>query len=143
MDVKIAVALEDLARVPESVRGLLLSGRLDLENPIHHVGEPRAEPVPAVEFTCDALEAAMAVDVMRGWDAKVDDEPTRAYVRALRPGAAWRKVPGHLQLTVIVNGQPVLNRAALVVPEDSLEDAREAAVVVPVKRGVSAATRPG
>lgn len=129
---KLAVALEDLTRLPEEVRTSMLAGRLDVEHPIAHIGEPRLRKIAALEFCCDLLDAASIIDVMRSWDAQSANEPTRAYIKNDEPDAAWRKIPGNMQLTLVVGNEVVLNNLALAIREESTNAAREVAEAMPV-----------
>lgn len=130
----LSIALEDLARVPADKRAQMFFGRLDYENPISHAGEARNESVPALEFTCPLMEAAAIIDLLRSWDAQANDKPTRAFVRAERVGAAWRKIPGHVALTLLRGDEVVVNRAALVIPETSTSAARDVAEAMPLRK---------
>lgn len=130
----LAIALEDLARVPAEKRTSMFHARLDFNNPIGHVGEARNESVPALEFICPLLEAATIIDILRAWDAKANDKPTRAFVRAQRVGAAWRKIPGNAALTLMRGDVVELNRAALVIAETSTSAARDVAEAMPIRK---------
>ena len=96
--------ITDTDRVPETIRDMLLGGKLDLANAIR-VDPSRFDEV-AVEFTCDLLTAACICDTLRQHDRTARQHPTRVYVRK---ATAWNKVPGDAKLALVKGEKLFLN----------------------------------
>lgn len=117
---RIAVNIVDLSRVDETIRQLLLAGKVDRSAVIRT--DPDRPDEAAVAFSCDALTAACICDTIRDHDRRVGDHPTRAYVQ--RAGGAWVKLPREAMLSRVVGGQPVLDPS--IFPESVKPSGRDA-----------------
>lgn len=100
---RLAVNLCDLDRVDSSIRGMLLSGKLNLQALIR-MDRDRPDET-AVAFSCDLLTAATCCDVLRGHDLRAGDYPTRVYLFR----QSWSKLPGSTVLTLVNDGKVFLN----------------------------------
>lgn len=100
-----AVNLFDLTNllVPEA-RAMLFKDRLDVGEVIRV--DPNRPDETAVRFTCDLLTAMTCVDVARAACRKTGDPPIRAY---LFRSKAWTRLPLEQPLTVMIDGECVLN----------------------------------
>lgn len=104
---KLAINLFDLDRIEPSLRGPLLSSRLDLNRPIRTNWDRAASTTDeaAVVFICDLLTAAVVCDTIRSHDRKAGDFPTRLYIQR----KTWARIPSHIVLTELVDGKCKLN----------------------------------
>jgi hypothetical protein len=98
------VNLADLDRVEPLVRGSMLHGKLDLAGAV--LVDRNRPDENAVAFTCSLLTAASICDILRGHDKKAGDAPTRVYINR---GRGWARLPGGAVLSVVRNGNVVLN----------------------------------
>jgi hypothetical protein len=101
---RIGVNLFDLQRVLPEVRGMLLAGKVDVSRV--YTTDPRRGDERAVEFTCPLLDAACICDVLREHDRRAGDDPTRVYLRREK---VWEKLPAESLLSVVEDGECVLN----------------------------------
>lgn len=103
---KLAINLYDLDRLPADMRGKLLGGRLDLSSPIRTDWDRKDSPDElALLFTCPLLTAAIVCDIIRDWDVKAGDFPTRIYLKRKE----WTRIPSHKRLTVVAGSKSHLN----------------------------------
>ena len=129
---RLAIRLDDVDKLPPEVRVGLLAGRLDLDK-ILRVGQgERAEDIPAVEFTCPLLEAALVCDMVRSYNRKVGDSPSEVYLHRGNDQSRYVRVIYADTLTVVVAGKPALNPKLF--PKDRIQvvDNRE---IAPLRRG--------
>lgn len=108
---RLALNLADVGRVPDSVRQMILAGKVDTERYIKT--DPQRPDEAAVLFTCDLLSAACICDTLRQHDEKAGDPPTRVYVCRAQ---AWVRLPGDAVLTVVANGKVGLSPAVFPPP---------------------------
>lgn len=101
---RIAINLDDLDRMPDVIRRKLLAGKVAVK-PIR-VNSINDET--AVPFTCDDLTAACICDLIRSNDAKLEETPTRVY---LKRGAGWNRLRTEDSLSILIDGRPMLSPA--------------------------------
>lgn len=104
--VLVAINVFDLDGLGSEVRKKLLVPRLHLDGAI--CVDRKGKDEHAVVFSCSALEAGTACDIVRSEDRRAGRPETRVY---LGQKGRWTKVPSHLALTVVRNGATVLNPA--------------------------------
>lgn len=102
---RLAVNLCDCDRIDPTIRGILLSGKLDLSDAIRT--DPQRMDEVAVAFSCDLLVAACIVDTLRFRDRSAGVHPTRCYVN--KSGSTWVKIGGSQNLTELVGEKIVLS----------------------------------
>ncbi|SRR6266404_4623602 len=103
---QLAINVFDLTRIDETIRAMLLGGKLDLD-PEHAIKvDPGRMDETAVTFVCDLLTAASASDVIRGRDREAGDHPTRVYLRRIK---AWERLPVAAVLTRVCGGELFLD----------------------------------
>jgi len=100
---KLAANIADLTRLPEMIRGMLLTGKLATK---HIVTDRFRLDEAAVELTCPLLTAACVLDTIRTRDRNAGVYPTRVY---LRRTVAWTKLSGSVLLSVVENNEVKLN----------------------------------
>lgn len=108
---RLAINLADLDRVDQLIRDILLRGKLDATQAIW-TDKSKMDEV-AVAFTCDLLTAACICDTIRTHDRNAKDYPTRVYIFR----RAWSKVAGDALLSLVEDGEVVLNPALFNVQE--------------------------
>lgn len=112
----LAVNLFDLDRIEETVRASMFADKLVLTDTVW-VDRNRVDEI-AVVFKCSILKAACLLDVVRGRDRRAGDHPTRAYIRRRR---VWDKIPADALLTLVEDGQTVLNPAVFKIEAKPLD----------------------
>lgn len=101
---RLAINLEDLHRVDQSIRAKLIGSRLDLEHPISTEFDDGRKGV-AVPFSCDLLTAAIVCDYLRNLDRQAGDDETRIYIKK----ETWSRVWAYQELTIPVGEEVYLN----------------------------------
>lgn len=95
---RIAIALDDIDRIDESMRVNLLAGKVELRT-------VDCNGIACIVFKCDTLVAATIVDILRGNDRAVGDDTTRVF---LDRGNGWQSIKPHITLTTVVDGKVML-----------------------------------
>ena len=86
-NLKLAINVDDLTRVAATRSANLgLPARISLE--VMRWGE--AKPESGAIFSCDAITAALIIDILRADDRGQGDNPTRAYLQ--HNGGKWIKL---------------------------------------------------
>lgn len=124
---RLALSIPDLLRVDETVRAMLLGGKIDQSQPLR-IDPRRADEIAAL-LTCPLLDAACIADILRGRDRKARQPPCRVYLQK-RAGGAWQRLPGSAVL-VESNGNGEIELSAEWFP-------RPAEEIVPVIRAAPA-----
>jgi hypothetical protein len=107
---RLCVNLWDILRMGHDIRWIMLGDNLDLD---HALRMSRTDPdEEGVMFTCDLLQAACLVDMVRNHDRMAGDYATRVYVS--RKGTydkprGWERVGANVPLTVFIGEEWWLN----------------------------------
>lgn len=94
---QLAVNLFDLDQLDSAIKGKLLAGKVDTRNPLRTDWDRKnIDDEVALIFTCDLLEAALICDIIRNLNRKVNDRPTRLYIKRKE----WSRIPSGIILTI-------------------------------------------
>lgn len=104
---RLAIALEALERLPTAMRNEIIP-KLHRDTLLRMGKGERKEDVPALEFSCSLLEAALICDIVRNHDRLAGESPADVYIHR---GTTWTRVIFSQVLTVLINGKAALNPA--------------------------------
>lgn len=99
---QIAISLFDLNRLPLDIRAKLMKDKIDAVS--DHLITIKKDT--AVMFTCSLKDASLICDYIRQQDREAGDRATLVF---LNRGGGWGKVPQDMDLTIVENGDPILN----------------------------------
>jgi hypothetical protein len=104
---RLGICLTDLDRIAPLIRQCLrLADHLDVSrDSVVWVDKSRFDEA-CIPFICDLLTAACICDTIRSHDRRAGDYPTRVYLKRV---AAWEKLAGGVQLSVVKNEKVMLN----------------------------------
>lgn len=100
----LALNIADALRIADTVRQILLVGKLD-QTQVIMTDKKRPDEAAAL-FTCDLLTAACICDTIRDLDRRAKEYTTRVYIRRT---TVWEKLPRDIQLSVVIGDDLVLN----------------------------------
>ncbi len=114
-ETQLAINLWDCDHINPLLRPYLLGGRLDKDNAVW-VDKSRVDET-ALVFTCELLEAALVIDIVRNEQRKKGEPPIRAYIHK----RTWTRLTGTQVLTVTEDGKAALN-SEIFAPEEEIAD---------------------
>lgn len=100
---RLAIPLADLDLFDDVMRCKLFGPklcRLDVE------GREEFDGGPILVFKCGLVQAALIVDLARGYNREAGQKPLRVH---LDNGDGWQRVSGKAALTILAEGSTVLN----------------------------------
>lgn len=105
---RLAINVDDLDRLDDHTKLKLVAHLEVTPQEYLKIDKDRAEPEAALAFDCQLLQAALMCDMLRHYDRKAGDKPTRVYAFKAK---VWTRVPTNVTLTRVRHegAKPELN----------------------------------
>lgn len=113
-EIRLGINLWDIDHINPFIRDIALKGKIDTNAKPILIDKHRPDET-CVPFTCDLLNAALTLDILRQEQQNTNDPPIRAYIYR----RVWSRLPNAAVLTLVDNGKTLLSPEVFREPQDT------------------------